>query len=487
MNGGCPAQNTRKSATKVNNTGGLASPQVVEDNRGIVTEKVITPTPNNRGAAVKTPSKKGKLNPAKVSKIKERARRLSESDKHFTHSTPNKSKKKTSPGAHLSPRELKKLDIRQYISDKSVDSSTSKAMYSISEAITAANSTLNDQYTAGMQADMNARTNTDSSIGVNAIISPTHEYLAQHDQHGQQLQGLPGEVTPKTGTYEVDKEVTFKSGKLDQQPQGVQQEPSLDLPDFDNMTNADMMRLLFQTLHKHQADTRSTVQNALTQHKRELDQQLVGHTQKVSGLEQSITALGADCTRNYDSTTTEIKELKEQVKCLTRVVIKQGTLLEEKENRDESIDHRSMKNNILIYGLTEKKLENSLEIVNSFFKDKMKIEGAVQIHYAHRIGKGNSRPMLVHLKTPAEKGKIYKNVKLLKEARNESNKKYKVRDQLPGRMAANDARQRDLLWQNQRKTSTADQLQMSLNKGQLLINNTRYKSLSRYQQTVISC
>ena len=66
---------------------------------------------------------------------------------------------------------------------------------------------------------------------------------------------------------------------------------------------------------------------------------------------------------------------------------------------------------------------------------------------------------------------------MLKEACNDNNQKYKIRDQLPARHEATESRNRDLLWQNNKKKNTADHLQMSINRNQLMINNTTYKKL----------
>ena len=47
--------------------------------------------------------------------------------------------------------------------------------------------------------------------------------------------------------------------------------------------------------------------------------------------------------------------------------------------------------------------ENSLEVVKSFFKNKMVVKDEIKIRCAFRIGKGKIRPILVVLKTPLEK------------------------------------------------------------------------------------
>ena len=149
----------------------------------------------------------------------------------------------------------------------------------------------------------------------------------------------------------------------------------------------------------------------------------------------------------------EIVELKDTVKCMAKMLIKQNDRINELVHKDESNDLCDMRNNLLIHGIIESKNENCIAVVSSFFKNIMKIDVNVQIQYAHRLGKtGNNRPMLVRLKTSGEKGKVYLHSKALKDIKNEQNKKYRIRDQLPAKHAAKDVRHRDLVWQNQQKS-----------------------------------
>ena len=82
---------------------------------------------------------------------------------------------------------------------------------------------------------------------------------------------------------------------------------------------------------------------------------------------------------------------------------------------------------------------------------------------------------MVVLKKPNDKGRIYGNIKKLQDKQNSQNGYYQVEDQLPARETEVKRKQRHILWRN--KKTVAFCLMTSFKKGQLVIDNQRYKTM----------
>ena len=136
------------------------------------------------------------------------------------------------------------------------------------------------------------------------------------------------------------------------------------------------------------------------------------------------------------------------------------------------------KRNLLIWGLDEEADEDVKQVVKDFFKLKMEIEKDIQITKAYRRGKKEvtGRQVLVELSEMTDKFIIYKHLKNLKEKTNNLGKKFTVRDDLPPARLEADRRQRQLLAQNRKKMT--GQLDMTIKKKKLMVNNQVYKKLA---------
>ena len=108
--------------------------------------------------------------------------------------------------------------------------------------------------------------------------------------------------------------------------------------------------------------------------------------------------------------------------------------------------------------------EKVLELVKTFFKEKLLIKKTVEVADAFRIEKGQNRPIKVVLVNPRDKGLIFAGTKNLKDVVNEENESFFVDDQLTVRKVAEKKKMRQIMMRNRRLTSTADQLQLSFNK-----------------------
>ena len=147
-----------------------------------------------------------------------------------------------------------------------------------------------------------------------------------------------------------------------------------------------------------------------------------------------------------------VNTLESQVKSLTNTIVRQDALISKLKAKEAQAELKNVQNNLVIHGITESKEENCVHMVEEFFKNVLKITETVQVQDAFRLGKKDksNRPMLIKLHSSKEKGKVYSNIKLLKEVWNEKNQKYKIWDHLPAREAAIDCCQCSLKWQNNR-------------------------------------
>ena len=403
-----------------------------------------------------------KLDSARVYKIKERARRLSTSEKIKGSgkidnldkpTTPKGSRKRRISVKQTTPvKENNRCDIRRFMLEQPQD------MASISEVISEANSTLQAEGTENSYTPEKVPRSPDMTI-VNM-----------------------GENAPEnTKGKDEDNEVTFKgnegntTSKHDQQPQPENQSKEQE-PDLENITNAQMMKMLLTTMRQHKEE----IKQSMEQQQRTTDEKIEKVKVSVRTNSEAITALKQNetsCTEKHCTKDIRIDQLEHQVKLLTNTVVKHDALVEELQSRNDQSDLREMRSNLIVRGIKESKSENCVSVMNNFFLQTMKITGGVNILKAHRLGGGVDRPMLVYLKSPTEKGKVYKNVRNLKNVKNEKGKSYQIKDQMPGKRADQTTRNRDIMRENSSHTHTAEQLELSLEKGILSIGEIPYKKL----------
>ena len=119
---------------------------------------------------------------------------------------------------------------------------------------------------------------------------------------------------------------------------------------------------------------------------------------------------------------------------LEDTMIYHSSVIRELNQKVEHLEKANMNPNIIIKGLVptmtaERSRENCIEVVKSFLTSQMGITQEIPIRKAFRIGKGKACTMLVMLKNPMDKGKIFSNVKKLQDLKNAKGKLYKVEEQ----------------------------------------------------------
>ena len=218
----------------------------------------------------------------------------------------------------------------------------------------------------------------------NMTISATTSAPSAFDKYNQGSKSVDDEVSFKTNAEIKDAE--NKTGNHAQPPPKPTSQP----PDFESMSNGEFMQLLYTTFTKHQDDTKKTIQSTMDAYKKEVTEQFSTQNQNVSALNEKVTTISQSCVDTHSKNNIEIAQLKNTVKCLVKVVIRQGDMLQEKQHKDEENDLRSMHTNLVIRGVIERKPENCVEVAKSFFTNVMKIDGEIPIQYAHRLGKNKN-------------------------------------------------------------------------------------------------
>lgn len=181
-----------------------------------------------------------------------------------------------------------------------------------------------------------------------------------------------------------------------------------------------------------------------------------------------------------NSTKIEVKVLKQKLDILSNVVIR----LEErfKETSDKLIDmqSRSMRKNLIISGLDEPANETNDQLmadVQSFIRDKLKVEQQVPLKIVHRLNYtdgSDMRPVVLKLSNFEQKAILLSHGPNLKGLTNQKNKHFYLNEQLPDRYAEDRRYAQHWIKQNKAKPAN-EQLQMKIHKNKLRVNNEPYK------------
>lgn len=140
---------------------------------------------------------------------------------------------------------------------------------------------------------------------------------------------------------------------------------------------------------------------------------------------------------------------------------------------------REMYPNLVITGIIEQPNENPIQVYNNFIQDQLEIQELIPIHRAYRVGSGQARPLIVELRDPITyKPKIYNRAGKLKNKVNSAGGRFFITDHLPEEYNETRRRVNDLIVEN-KKWSTAEQLNMTAKRGHLYIDEQLYEKAIR--------
>lgn len=188
---------------------------------------------------------------------------------------------------------------------------------------------------------------------------------------------------------------------------------------------------------------------------------------------QDLQERVAENEGNMEDIEKELKDTKFQLQVVSNIVIKQDEQISFLKQKISEIQHREMAANIVISGIPEFKNEKPLMLFNRFVEKGLELQELVPANRAFRIGSGQNRPLIVELRHPENKGKLFSSASKLKGEKNENGGSYFLSDHLPEDQNEKRRRINELISENKKKP-TSHQLDMTLKKGNLLINEEPY-------------
>ena len=162
----------------------------------------------------------------------------------------------------------------------------------------------------------------------------------------------------------------------------------------------------------------------------------------------------------------------DKVQIMADIIVCQDEKITQLNDKILAMQAWSMKQNLILSGVTETENENSEKISTDFFKNKMKLDD-VKIDAAHRIGTGKYRPMVIRLANQWQKAKIFGSINKLKGLKNENKRFYRLDNQLPDEL---NAKKKHLLYhlKEAKAVPLAHRLDVAFKKGQLYVNQKQY-------------
>ena len=125
--------------------------------------------------------------------------------------------------------------------------------------------------------------------------------------------------------------------------------------------------------------------------------------------------------KDQEKLVSEVNFLKAENRLMKGVMVKQHQIMDEYNDRLMKLEMKSKQDMITISNIDETYNEDSIGLVELFFKQVLRIN--VTVKDAYRSGNRTPKQLTVTLKDKADKGKIFKNVSKLKNFRTKSDKK----------------------------------------------------------------
>ena len=188
-----------------------------------------------------------------------------------------------------------------------------------------------------------------------------------------------------------------------------------------------------------------------------------------------LTQAVADKKKDEQVSKRTLTAVNDRLKLISKAIVNHDKTIQTTEKKMDQA--RSMKANIIILGIKEKKAENCKEVAKTFFKEKLKITQDVEIAVAHHLGNKemDNRRLIVRLKDPGDKALIYKHAKNLKDLKSKINDEgYYINDQLPDVQEEKKRLQKAKVKIN-RNLIPVQQQNLDWKKGQLLVDGEVYE------------
>ena len=186
---------------------------------------------------------------------------------------------------------------------------------------------------------------------------------------------------------------------------------------------------------------------------------------RLTATESSVSSLDI----NMDIVLDELKTCKDHIQFLSETNKFQDLRIRELQHEITNLQTRSMKYNIIVYGIMRsKKDEDCTALFHKFCQKLLRIQQTINVVVAHRLGQTVYSPMVVRLANGEDKRLIFEHVSNLKGRKKSSGSFYRVSDQVPGIRKEKDRRRRDILRDNNR-LGPSEKLELSTVKGILYV------------------
>lgn len=175
-----------------------------------------------------------------------------------------------------------------------------------------------------------------------------------------------------------------------------------------------------------------------------------------------------------DAALQQMQVQDQKIQALIGVVVCQDQQIQALTNQVNSAYALKMNKNLIINGMPETQGEKCFHEVAHLFKHVLKIEQSIQVKYAHRLGKGQARPMSVKLANAADKMLIFQKFDKLKEANQGRDRPIFITDHLPDAWAER-KRFIHFMKQQNKKLPKAQQAKIEVQRSQLKIDGKSYE------------
>ena len=159
-----------------------------------------------------------------------------------------------------------------------------------------------------------------------------------------------------------------------------------------------------------------------------------------------------------------------QIKTLSSLVIRMEDELRIKKEKEDALNAKQWKAFMKLKGLDEQKHPDPGAALETFFREKLLIEGEVTLTKCYWQGKW----IMFALRDISDKKRIYKNVKHLKGLKAEQGTKFQIEDQLPEERKEHRQREKQIKYINKLQPD-GQRADIGFKKGQLLVNQVPHE------------
>ena len=191
---------------------------------------------------------------------------------------------------------------------------------------------------------------------------------------------------------------------------------------------------------------------------------------KIQAMENSLEYYG----QSIDEIDADIDDVNDANLRVMESIVKTEDMITQLKSRCQSIETNANKACIVIKGIVQETGKSMKQSVKEFLKHKLEITKEVGVVSVHRMAKNKASPWWIKLQDPDDEQIIFTSTSNLKDKVNKFDKKFQVRKFETEEKREVKNRQQDLIRET-RCIPMSHQAVMKFNKGELMINDQKYK------------